>query len=345
MLAGTANLAALRPRLPGSVRPVLEALEEQMVLLRLLGEASADRDAYARRCGSATRTSVEGLGDDLGRDRRLRRGRETRGTARRSSARPGWTTPARWPRSAPSRATSAGSWQSSDPRPAVPQITAHVPSTPAEKLTWQPTTTPSSASRATRPPRRSSAPTAGWPASCTPTSTRTRRRRSASRRSPRPTRCSPTRRSASVRPRRRPASGAAASAPARASASATSWTRSSARQAAAGPRLAARARGQDALIRLESTWREAAFGVDPRAQVDTAVVCPTCAGEGTAPGTHAVECDDLPRPRRGAAGAALLPRPGHDLAARARSAAASARVIPHPCPSAAATAGSAPAAR
>jgi heat-inducible transcriptional repressor len=40
VLGGTANLARFGPDFPYSIRPVLEALEEQMVLLRLLGEAT-----------------------------------------------------------------------------------------------------------------------------------------------------------------------------------------------------------------------------------------------------------------------------------------------------------------
>jgi heat-inducible transcriptional repressor len=40
VLGGTANLARFGPDFPYSIRPVLEALEEQMVLLRLLGEAN-----------------------------------------------------------------------------------------------------------------------------------------------------------------------------------------------------------------------------------------------------------------------------------------------------------------
>lgn len=40
VLGGTANLARFGPDFPHSIRPVLEALEEHMVLLRLLGEAS-----------------------------------------------------------------------------------------------------------------------------------------------------------------------------------------------------------------------------------------------------------------------------------------------------------------
>ena len=40
MLGGTANLARFGPDFPQTIHPVLEALEEQMVLLRLLGEAT-----------------------------------------------------------------------------------------------------------------------------------------------------------------------------------------------------------------------------------------------------------------------------------------------------------------
>jgi heat-inducible transcriptional repressor len=40
VLAGTANLTRFGMDFPGSVAPVLEALEEQMVLLRLLGEVT-----------------------------------------------------------------------------------------------------------------------------------------------------------------------------------------------------------------------------------------------------------------------------------------------------------------
>jgi heat-inducible transcriptional repressor len=40
MLAGTANLARFGQDFPLTIRPVLEALEEHVVLLRLLGEAT-----------------------------------------------------------------------------------------------------------------------------------------------------------------------------------------------------------------------------------------------------------------------------------------------------------------
>jgi molecular chaperone DnaJ len=50
-------------------------------------------------------------------------------------------------------------------------------------------------------------------------------------------------------------------------------------------------RGQDALIRMEVSLAEAAFGVSRELKVDTAVVCTTCNGEGTSPGTHPVPCE------------------------------------------------------
>jgi heat-inducible transcriptional repressor len=58
MLAGTANLAAFGEDFNGAVRPVLEALEEQMVLLRLLGE-SRSSDVLSVRIGHEN--EVEGL--------------------------------------------------------------------------------------------------------------------------------------------------------------------------------------------------------------------------------------------------------------------------------------------
>lgn len=57
-----------------------------------------------------------------------------------------------------------------------------------------------------------------------------------------------------------------------------------------GPRPRER-RGQDALIRLEVSLAEAAFGVTRELKVDTAVVCSTCSGEGTAAGTHPLPCE------------------------------------------------------
>ena len=71
MLAGTANLAAFGEDFHGAVRPVLEALEEQMVLLRLLGE-SRSTDSLTVRIGhenqveGLTSTSVVTVGYGLG---------------------------------------------------------------------------------------------------------------------------------------------------------------------------------------------------------------------------------------------------------------------------------------
>jgi molecular chaperone DnaJ len=57
-----------------------------------------------------------------------------------------------------------------------------------------------------------------------------------------------------------------------------------------GPRPRER-RGQDALIRLEVELAEAAFGITRDLKVDTAVLCSTCHGEGTAAGTHPIPCE------------------------------------------------------
>ena len=49
-------------------------------------------------------------------------------------------------------------------------------------------------------------------------------------------------------------------------------------------------RGQDALIRLDIELRDAVFGVDEEVQVDTAVLCGTCNGTCTRPGTSVQTC-------------------------------------------------------
>jgi molecular chaperone DnaJ len=59
---------------------------------------------------------------------------------------------------------------------------------------------------------------------------------------------------------------------------------------ARGPRSRVR-QGSDALIRLDLELAETAFGVTRDLTVDTAVVCGTCSGAGTAPGTHPATCD------------------------------------------------------
>jgi molecular chaperone DnaJ len=57
-----------------------------------------------------------------------------------------------------------------------------------------------------------------------------------------------------------------------------------------GPRSRAR-RGRNATVRVDLDLSECAFGATRDLTVDTAVVCPTCSGEGTAPGTHPETCD------------------------------------------------------
>ena len=56
-----------------------------------------------------------------------------------------------------------------------------------------------------------------------------------------------------------------------------------------GPRSRVR-RGQDALIRLDLTLAEAAFGTTREFKVDTAVVCSVCNGSGALPGSAPVRC-------------------------------------------------------
>ncbi len=56
-----------------------------------------------------------------------------------------------------------------------------------------------------------------------------------------------------------------------------------------GPMPRAR-RGQDALVRLDIELAEAAFGAHRDVTVDTAVVCPTCAGTCCRPGTSPQTC-------------------------------------------------------
>jgi molecular chaperone DnaJ len=57
-----------------------------------------------------------------------------------------------------------------------------------------------------------------------------------------------------------------------------------------GPRSRAE-RGQDALIRVEMTLREAVFGAPKTLKIDTAVLCNTCAGSCCQPGTSLTVCD------------------------------------------------------
>jgi molecular chaperone DnaJ len=57
-----------------------------------------------------------------------------------------------------------------------------------------------------------------------------------------------------------------------------------------GPRPRTRP-GADAILRLDLELVETAFGVEAPITVDTAVLCTTCTGAGTAAGTHPQTCD------------------------------------------------------
>jgi molecular chaperone DnaJ len=50
-------------------------------------------------------------------------------------------------------------------------------------------------------------------------------------------------------------------------------------------------RGQDALLRVDLTLKEAVFGVQKNLNIDTAVLCPDCNGSCAKPGTSAKICD------------------------------------------------------
>ena len=112
VVGGTANLARFGESFDTGIRPLLEALEEHVVLLKLLGEASTSPTLTVRIGAEGplqelSSTSVVASG--YGPARRLARG------ARHRRARPAWTTPARWPPCAPWRATSPRSSTSPEP--------------------------------------------------------------------------------------------------------------------------------------------------------------------------------------------------------------------------------------
>ncbi len=60
--------------------------------------------------------------------------------------------------------------------------------------------------------------------------------------------------------------------------------------ASRGPRPRTRP-GADAVLRLDLDLTETAFGVEAPLTVDTAVLCNSCGGEGTAPGTSPATCE------------------------------------------------------
>ncbi|PZM95203.1 MAG: molecular chaperone DnaJ [Actinobacteria bacterium] len=100
--------------------------------------------------------------------------------------------------------------------------------------------------------------------------------------------------------------------------------------ASRGPRPRTRP-GADAILRLELDLTETAFGVEAPITVDTAVLCNTCEGAGTAPGTHLATCEtcggrgEVQTIQRTFLGQVVSSRPctvceGYGT------------VIPHPCP-------------
>ena len=100
---------------------------------------------------------------------------------------------------------------------------------------------------------------------------------------------------------------------------------------ARGPRSRVR-QGADALIRLDLELAETAFGATRDLTVDTAIVCTTCAGAGTAPGTHQASCDtcggrgEVQSVQRSFLGQVMTSRP-------CPTCVGTGTVIPHPCTS------------
>src|SRR3954465_4791541 len=100
--------------------------------------------------------------------------------------------------------------------------------------------------------------------------------------------------------------------------------------AARGPRSRTRA-GRDALIPIELELDESVFGITKELTVDTAVLCTTCTGAGTAPGTHAATCatcsgrGEVQSVQRGFLGQVVSSR-------TCPTCAGTGQVIPDPCP-------------
>jgi molecular chaperone DnaJ len=100
--------------------------------------------------------------------------------------------------------------------------------------------------------------------------------------------------------------------------------------AARGPRSRVRA-GGDALIRVELDLDETVFGTTKEITVDTAVLCTTCSGAGTAPGTHPATCTTCAG--RGEVQSVQRSFLGQVVATRTcPTCAGTGQVIPEPCP-------------
>jgi molecular chaperone DnaJ len=99
---------------------------------------------------------------------------------------------------------------------------------------------------------------------------------------------------------------------------------------ARGPRSRVR-QGADALLRLELSMVEMAFGVQKDIAVETAVVCQTCRGNGCAPGTSPRICGtcngngEVQSVQRSLLGPVMTSRPCHTCGGTGQQ-------IPSPCP-------------
>jgi molecular chaperone DnaJ len=99
---------------------------------------------------------------------------------------------------------------------------------------------------------------------------------------------------------------------------------------ARGPRSRVRS-GRDALIAIELELDETVFGATKDITVDTAVLCTTCSGAGTAPGTHPTTCatcsgrGEVQSVQRGLLGQVVSSR-------TCPSCGGTGQVIPDPCP-------------
>lgn len=97
-----------------------------------------------------------------------------------------------------------------------------------------------------------------------------------------------------------------------------------------GPRSRVR-QGADALIKIELTLQEAAFGVRRDISVDTAVLCETCEGAGCAPGTSPITCatcngrGEIQSVQRSVLGQVMTSRP-------CPACSGTGQIIPTPCP-------------
>jgi molecular chaperone DnaJ len=97
-----------------------------------------------------------------------------------------------------------------------------------------------------------------------------------------------------------------------------------------GPRSRVR-QGADALIALELDLAETAFGVDKEITVDTAAVCGSCSGAGTAAGTHPETCPtckgrgEIQLVQRSFLGQVMTTRPCQECRGTGS-------LIKHPCP-------------